>query len=242
MGGCAASGEDPDDIVDGETEGQDGSDGPKSANADGDDGDGDGDDDGGDDSTIAADGGDDGGEVDDADGGDDSSVAAVDGADDSSDPSLTGSFGKDCPDGEDCNQTTTVSTDPAPIVTDPPAPVSPPSSTWTPNNSGAAPQHVSQADLQLTCQRIGVGVNPGYVRFGCNAYRRDDGQHYGIVKGWWRVMRRDGARSKAKDLNFREAGYDMAFDVPDGDAAGGVTVVPGAGEEAVRPCNCQVTN
>jgi hypothetical protein len=239
---CATDGEAPDELMDSDSVG-----GEDAAASDGDGGD-DGEPGDGGDSSAASDGGEDGDDGTVASDGGDSGDGALD---DGEDPALTGSFGKGCEDGEDdgdCEEAT-VATDPmdpasVPIVTDPPPAVAapPPGQTWTPANGGVAPRHVSQSDLQVTCQRLGAGVNPGYVRFGCNAVRRDDGQHYGIVKGWWQVLRSDGVRSKAKDLNFREAGYDMAFDVPSADAAGGITVAPGGGEARVGPCNCQVTN
>lgn len=99
-------------------------------------------------------------------------------------------------------------------------------------NNGARPQHMAQADVRLECQKIGPGLASGFVRYGCNSMKANDGQHYGIVIGWWRVMRRDGARARARDLNFRESGFDMAFDVEASDAQGGIVMTPGSGEEA----------
>ncbi len=59
---------------------------------------------------------------------------------------------------------------------------------------------------------------------------KQGGGHYGVVKGWWHVLRRDGSRAKSRDLNFREAGYDMAIDVLDSDPRSGIVVRPGRGE------------
>jgi hypothetical protein len=98
---------------------------------------------------------------------------------------------------------------------------------WTPNNSGPAPTPVRQADLRIDCTQLGAGLEPGYLRFGCKAYKQN-GRHYGIVKGWWSINRSDGNKAKSKSLNFRESGYDMAFDVLESDAAAGISVAPGA--------------
>ncbi len=102
---------------------------------------------------------------------------------------------------------------------------------WTPKNDGGRPERVTQADLRIECHKIGEGLEAGFYRYGCKAYKRADGQHYGIVKGWWQVRKRDGSRARSRDLNFREAGYDMAFDVWAPDAAAGIMVRPGRGEE-----------
>jgi len=170
-----------------------------------------------------------GGETDADDGADDGESEGED------DPnaSFTTAFG-DCDDG-DCADGAADDDDPSlasPPVADFPSATAPSEATaWSPKNDRAPPLPVSQADLTLDCHEMGSGVAPGYVRFGCKALDRE-GQHYGIVKGWWRVVRRDGVRSKAKNLNFREGGYDMTFDVPAPDAAGGIRVEPGAGEVA----------
>jgi hypothetical protein len=97
---------------------------------------------------------------------------------------------------------------------------------WTPNNDGPAPTPVKQADLRIDCTQLGAGLEPGYLRFGCKAFKQN-GRHYGIVKGWWSINRGDGNKAKSKSLNFREAGYDMAFDVLESDAAAGISVAPG---------------
>ncbi len=116
--------------------------------------------------------------------------------------------------------------DPSPVATNPVPTV------WEPNNNGASPQPVNQGDLRMVCQKMGAGLEAGFVRYGCNAMHRD-GQHYGIVKGWWEVRRRDGARAKSKSLNFREGGFDMAVDVLATDAAHGIAVRPGSGEAVI---------
>ena len=97
---------------------------------------------------------------------------------------------------------------------------------WTPNNNGPAPTPVRQGDLHIDCTQLGAGLEPGYLRFGCKAFKQN-GRHYGIVKGWWSINRSDGNKAKSKSLNFREAGYDMAFDVLESDAAAGISVAPG---------------
>ena len=138
----------------------------------------------------------------------------------------------------DLNPTTEVDRVPSlerePMVADdshvvpPQAALSPQSS--APLNQGARPDHVTQADVRLVCQEIGPGLTANHVRFGCSSVKVD-GRPYGIVIGWWRVVRRDGSRALARDLNFREGGYDMAFDVEQGDAAAGIALTPGSGED-----------
>jgi hypothetical protein len=88
---------------------------------------------------------------------------------------------------------------------------------WAQINGGGAPAQVSQSDIVLECQKVGAGLLAGFVRYGCNAMMRDGSGHYGMVLGWWQVLRQDGARAHAKHLNFREAGYDMTFDLPAAD-------------------------
>lgn len=127
-------------------------------------------------------------------------------------------------------------TPPPPAALESPSQAQPPTSGWTPNNDGPPPVRVTQADLKLACKPMGAGLTPGYVRYGCNAVRKSDGQHYGIVKGWWHVARKDGAAVHAKDLNFREGGYDMTFDVFEQDAAVGIVVRPGAGSGVAAIC------
>lgn len=101
---------------------------------------------------------------------------------------------------------------------------------WKPDNNSPAPVPTNQRDLQLVCQQMGPGLEPGFRRFGCNSVRKTDGHHYGIVKGWWEIKRADGLRAKSKSLNFRESGFDMAFDVLETDATYGIKVIPGVGE------------
>ena len=115
-----------------------------------------------------------------------------------------------------------------PLVVDQPSEQSEPViDSWTPNNNGPAPTPVRQADLRIDCTQLGAGLEPGYLRFGCKAFRQN-GRHYGIVKGWWSINRNDGNRAKSKSLNFREAGFDMTFDVLASDAAAGISVAPGS--------------
>jgi hypothetical protein len=98
-----------------------------------------------------------------------------------------------------------------------------------PANDNPPPAHIAQEDLRLQCKKIGSGLNPGFIRYGCNALTRD-GTHYGVVKGWWHAQRRDGSRAKSKDLNFREGGFDLAIDVLEEDARTGFVMRPGQGE------------
>lgn len=121
--------------------------------------------------------------------------------------------------------TTAAPPDPSAVASVP----APTSNAWEPKNDNPPPSPVKQGDLRMQCKRIGPGVESGYIRFGCHAMKQD-GQHYGVVKGWWHVHRRDGLRAKTKDLNFRESGYDMAFDVYGPDAQDGIIVKPGFGE------------
>ena len=139
------------------------------------------------------------------------------------------------PEQEDPDATlTTTGPDTGGIAETPPSTATSPAvEAWQPNNSGPPPVPVSQADLKMVCQQMGPGLEAGYVRYGCNAMRTD-GKHYGIVKGWWQVVRGDGVRAKSKALNFREGGFDMAVDVLSQDAAAGIAVKPGSGELAIR--------
>jgi hypothetical protein len=176
------------------------------------------------------------GDDDDATGGGDSTsniASAGDDDDDDSDDDDDGGDGTSSDDDDDDG--TDVVTSPGDFVgtetltSDVPAtgaPQCPNLPNWAAVNGGGPMTPVTQADITLECQQMGAGLVAGFVRFGCNAVMRDGSGHYGMVLGWWQVLRRDGARSPAKNLNFREGGYDMAFDVLAADAAGGIVMQP----------------
>lgn len=70
----------------------------------------------------------------------------------------------------------------------------------------------------------GVESKPGTAAYACTA-KNGDGSNSGMVKGRWKVVKGDGSRVKVKGLRFRDAGYDVIFEIPTADAGGELKAV-----------------
>jgi hypothetical protein len=179
--------------------------------------------DGGDDSgsTAGEDGEDDGGEG----GGSDESLAddgeddGEDGGEDVEDPSFT------IPEDEDPSPETLVEDVPeVPIVTEPVEET--PVTTSTPASFGSneTKARARQQDIKLDCQMTGV-VHGDLVKYGCKSFLKQGG-YYGIVVGWWHMIRPSGERIRFKSLLFRDGGFDVSFWVKYEESVTGITAVP----------------